>query len=353
MAPGSRPPLVRRLHRGLGGCPGRDPVAPSLAVALTQDPERLRADPGMAEPSSPAAWRSPGRADPAAGARGDAAGDRRAGTRRVVRGRGGRAVRRGLAALGVPIDVADMAGHRADLAYATARSVRRRRRARAPAELTGVRAARGTCGAGSSRRRPDPLGPDAGALAHVLRATARTRPSSRDADRMRVHPSTLLDDGHVGAAVDEVGGGRARAAPRAVGAPSGDTIGLVTADADGPRRGPLHDNLLRRVRLRGCSRPTRASSLQNRGACFTLEPAHPNRARWPAPGPPTRSRRSSCSGPAGSRPSPATMGGSAAAADRRAMVLLRAFRLGMIRPTPSPRHAGSSVACRRKARPPR
>ena len=77
---------------------------------------------------------------------------------------------------------------------------------------------------------PDPDGPDAGAIARVIDAAARDRDRHlADPDRMIVHPSTLLDDGHLAGLADEIRLER----PAPLGHADGDTIALVTADAEG------------------------------------------------------------------------------------------------------------------------
>ena len=55
---------------------------------------------------------------------------------------------------------------------------------------------------------PDPLGPDAALLAMIFRAASRDRDLHlADPEAMRIHPSTLLDDGHLAALDDEVRAG--------------------------------------------------------------------------------------------------------------------------------------------------
>jgi gamma-glutamyltranspeptidase len=117
---------------------------------------------------------------------------------------------------------------------------------------------------------PDPHGPDAGALAHVFAAAARDRDRHlADPDHMLVHPSTLLDDGHIAALGDEV---RASAVARP--SPGGDTVALVTADAGG-----WAVSLIQSLFWdfgSGICEPETGIVAQNRGTCFTLEPDHPN-----------------------------------------------------------------------------
>ncbi len=118
---------------------------------------------------------------------------------------------------------------------------------------------------------PDPAGADAGTLALIASAASRDRDRHlADADAMPVHPSTLLDDGHLAALADEV-----RERDPATPAPMpGNTIALVAADAQG-----WAVSLIQSLAAgfgSGICEPTTGIVLQNRGAGFTLDPAHPN-----------------------------------------------------------------------------
>jgi gamma-glutamyltranspeptidase len=301
-------------------------VATSLAETIGEDAARLRSDPGLAGVFYPdgqaAALRTPIR-QPALGATLQAIAER--GSQVWYGGEVGARYVHGLAALGVPIDLADMAGHRADLGTPL--------RARFgdvdvlvhPPNSQGFVLLEALSVVDRLGLDPDPLAPDAGVLAHVLRAAARDRDRHlADADRMRVHPSTLLDDGHLGGVADEVRAGVPGVAP-GLAHRSGDTIALVTADAEG--RGVSLIQSLYDGFGAGLLEPDTGVVAQNRGACFTLEPGHPNRLL------------------AGARPAhtlmpvvvqregrleavTGTMGGSAQP-QIVAMALLRAFRLGM------------------------
>ncbi|TMK12652.1 MAG: gamma-glutamyltranspeptidase, partial [Actinobacteria bacterium] len=90
-------------------------------------------------------------------------------------------------------------------------------------------------------------------------------------EHMTVHPSTLPDDGHLASLADEIRLERAATPPPR---PSGDTIALVTADAEG-----FAVSLIQSLFWgfgSGICEPTTGIVAQNRGACFTLEPGHPN-----------------------------------------------------------------------------
>ena len=306
-------------------------VAPSLAETIEEEAARFRADPGLAAvfyPSGePAAVRTPVR-QPALGVTLQAIAEQ--GPQVWYGGEAGARYVDGLTALGVPIDLADLAGHRADLGTPL--------RARFGAVdvlvhppnsqgfvLLEALAVLDRLGLDRLGLDPDPFGVDAGVLANVLRATARDRDRHlADPDRMRVHPSTLLDDGHLGAVADEVRAG-VPGAPPGLEHRSGDTIALVTADAEG--RGVSLIQSLYDGFGSGLLEPATGVVAQNRGACFTLEADHPNRLLGGArPAhtlmPVIVQRDGRLEAVAG------TMGGSAQP-QIVAMALLRACRLGM------------------------
>jgi gamma-glutamyltranspeptidase/glutathione hydrolase len=118
---------------------------------------------------------------------------------------------------------------------------------------------------------PDPSGPDAGTLALIASAAGRDRDRHlADPEAMAVHPSTLLDDGHLASLADEV---RARdvATPAAT---RGDTIALVAADADGWAVSLIQSLA---AGFGACiAEPSTGIVLQDRGAGFALDPDHPN-----------------------------------------------------------------------------
>jgi len=121
---------------------------------------------------------------------------------------------------------------------------------------------------------PDPLGPDAGALALLFRAASLDRDRHlADPDHMRVHPHSLLEDGHIAGLCEEVRSGRpvpVDVDPTA----QGGTAGLAAADADGwavsliQSLGPGFGA--------GILEPDTGMVAQGRGSGFTLDPEHPN-----------------------------------------------------------------------------
>jgi gamma-glutamyltranspeptidase/glutathione hydrolase len=88
---------------------------------------------------------------------------------------------------------------------------------------------------------------------------------------MTTHVSTLLDDGHLAALADEVRGDvPVPPHPR----PSGDTIALVAIDASGYAVS-LIQSLFNGFGA-GILEPSTGIVAHDRGACFVLEPGHPN-----------------------------------------------------------------------------
>jgi gamma-glutamyltranspeptidase len=122
---------------------------------------------------------------------------------------------------------------------------------------------------------PDPLGPDAGVLALVFAAANRDRDHHlADPDAMRVHPSTLLDDGHLAGLADRVRDGASSEAVPGHRHGTGDTIAMVTADAEGWAVSliqSLWDSF-----GSGILEPDTGIVAHDRGGCFTLETGHPN-----------------------------------------------------------------------------
>ncbi len=122
---------------------------------------------------------------------------------------------------------------------------------------------------------PDPFGPDAGVLALAFAAANRDRDHHlADPEAMLVHPSTLLDDGHLAGLADRI---RDAAPPSAVPGHrhgTGDTIAMVTADAEGWAVSliqSLWDSFGSAI-----LEPETGIVAHDRGGCFTLEPGHPN-----------------------------------------------------------------------------
>jgi gamma-glutamyltranspeptidase/glutathione hydrolase len=184
----------------------------------------------------------------------------------------GRRLASGLAAVGSALTVADLEAHRADVVAPLVGRFRDDLDVRvAPPNSQGfvlLEILELVDRMGIDR---DPSGSDAGTLALIFSAAARDRDLHlADPDAMRVHPSTLLDDGHLAALSDGV---RERYAATPASA-LGDTIALVAADARG-----WAVSLIQSLAAgfgSGILEPATGIVPQNRGAGFTLDAAHPN-----------------------------------------------------------------------------
>lgn len=250
-------------------------VAPSLAAELIEDADRLSADPGLAAVffpgGMPAAVHTQVR-QPALGETLRAIAER--GPEVWYGGEVGEHYAEGLRAMGVPIDLTDMVAHGADLGAPLRAGFGEVDVLVHPPNSQGFVLLETLAVIERLGLYPDPLGVDAGTLALVFRATARDRDRHlADAERMIVHASTLLDDGHLGAVADLVREG-VPGPPVSSGHHGGDTIGLVTADAEG--RGVSLIQSLYDGFGSGLLEPATGVVAQSRGACFTLEPGHPN-----------------------------------------------------------------------------
>lgn len=249
-------------------------VAPSLAGALENQPT-LAEDPGLAAtyfeagtPRSEAATF----ANPALGGTLEAIATE--GPEVLYGGELGRRYAAGLRELGVPIDAADLEGQEATTLSPLVGAYRDLDVRVAPPTSQGFVLLEILAAIERLGIDPDPLGPDAGALALLFRAASLDRDRHlADPAHMRVHPHALLDDGHIGALCGEVREGR----PVPVEVPSGrgrGTTGLVAADADGwavsliQSLGPGFGS--------GIMEPSTGIVAQGRGSGFTLDPHHPN-----------------------------------------------------------------------------
>jgi gamma-glutamyltranspeptidase/glutathione hydrolase len=277
-AQGANLPWADAFIAAIAYAHGGTNVARSLAETLAEDADRLVDDIGMAEvffpDGRPAALHEQVR-QPALGATLQAIAE--GGPSTWYGGEVGARYADGLRALGVPIDLADMAGHRADLGTPLRARFRDVDVLVHPPNSQGFVLLEALRLVERLSIDPDPLGADAGVLAHVLRAAARDRDLHlADPDTMRLHPSTLLDDGHLGAIADTVREGvpGGEDAFHRSGHRSGDTVALVTADAQG-RGVSLIQSLFDGFGA-GLLEPATGVVAQNRGACFTLEPGHPN-----------------------------------------------------------------------------
>jgi gamma-glutamyltranspeptidase len=181
----------------------------------------------------------------------------------------------GLQAIGSPMTLDDLAMHRADLAAPLIGRYRDLDIRVVPPNSQGFVLLQVLALAERLEIDPDPLGSDAGVLALAFAAANRDRDHHlADAEAMRVHPSTLLDDGHIAGLADRVRDSLAFGSEQDRHRGRGDTIALVTADAEGWAVSliqSLWDSF-----GSGVMEPETGIVAHDRGNCFTLEPGHPN-----------------------------------------------------------------------------
>jgi gamma-glutamyltranspeptidase len=265
--------------QGVAFAYGGAAVSRSLASSLDHRGERLRGDPGIGgiffPDGRPAAEHDLVR-QPALGATLQAIAD--LGPSAVYGGAVGERYASGLAGAGVPIGIADLAEHTAELGSPLRTRYRDVDVLTHPPNSQGFVLLEILATIERLGIDPDPLGPDAPILARIARAAARDRDLHLATDdRMRLHASSMLDDGHLAALGDEVRGdvGFEALQPAAgTSRPSGDTVALVTADIEG-RAVSLIQSLFDGFGS-GILEPSTGIVAQNRGACFTLDPEHVN-----------------------------------------------------------------------------
>ena len=249
------------------------PVTRSLAATLAAPDEPFGADPGLSAIFFADGSPSPAGEtvhQPALGA--TLAGIAEAGPEVLYGGDIGRAYVSGLNDAGSAISIEDLAAHRALVLPPLAAAFRGLHVSVVPPNSQGFVLLEILALLERLRVDADPHGPEAGTIARVFASSARDRDRHLgDPEHMTVHPSTFLDDGHLASLADEIRLERAAAPPPR---PNGDTIALVTADAEG-----FAVSLVQSLFWgfgSGICEPTTGIVAQNRGACFTLEPEHPN-----------------------------------------------------------------------------
>jgi gamma-glutamyltranspeptidase len=186
----------------------------------------------------------------------------------------GSALVEGLRELGCPITLDDLRDHRADLGSPLRARYRDMDVMVVPPNSQGFALLEILLAIERLGIDPDPFGTDAGALALTIRAAGADRDRHlADPSRMRIHPSELLDDGHIAAICDDVRGGGATVGQGAV--PGGtDTVALVTADADGNAVSLIQS--LYKSFGSGILEPQTGIVVHDRAACFSPVPGHPN-----------------------------------------------------------------------------
>ncbi len=276
---GARFDWPRHLATAIGYAHDGIPVAPSLAQTLADGTE-LAGDPGIAHvffPGGAALREGDLLRQPALGTTLEALAA--GGPGELYGGDIGRRYAGGLRAAGSPIAVEDLAGHRVELTSPLLGRYRDLDVRVVPPNSQGFVLLEIMAAIERLGIDPDPLGPDAPTIALVVRAARADRDRHlADPLAMRVHPGVLLDDGHLAALCDEVRDGLAGVAsppPTAPGGPHhGDTIGLVTADAEGNAVSliqSLYDGM-----GSGILEPATGIVAHSRGAQFVLDPEHPN-----------------------------------------------------------------------------
>lgn len=249
-------------------------VSRDLAGALSRREDLLRADPGAAGVFLAGGVPVEGDrlAQPALAATLDRIA--RDGAGALYRGEAAGRLAAGLRDAGVPIDDGDLAAHAAELVPPLRGRYRDVDVLVTPPPSQGVVLLEALAAVERLGIDPDPGGTDAGIIAEVLTAAGADRDRHlADPDAMTLHVSALLDDGHIAALCDAVRvGGDRHVEPRPPA--DGDTVALVTADADGWAVSLLQS--LYSAFGSGILEPSTGLLLHDRGACFTLESGHPN-----------------------------------------------------------------------------
>jgi gamma-glutamyltranspeptidase len=252
------------------------PVAPSLARSLEEERRLVTADPGLAGVLAPA-----GRPLE----EGESlVQERLAATLRRLAGEGvedlyhgeiAAGLADGMAAVGCPLDAADLAAHRTDLEPALGACIGGEQVLTMGANSQGFSLLQ-ILAAVEALEIDDPLGAGAPLLAAVFRESADDRDRHlADPQAMDRPVESLLTAEHIAALA---GRARTRTIPRpAAVRPGGDTVAVVAADDR------LAVSLIESLFYgfgSGILEPRTGIILHNRGACFSADPASPN-ARGP------------------------------------------------------------------------
>ncbi len=265
----SRLGLARALEPAITAAREGVAVSRSLGASLAADAERLRADPGLAAiffPHGGPLAEGETFADHALAATLEAIRD--LGPAALYEGPVGERLVQGLRALGSPMTIEDLARHEPELDSPLAARYRDLHVRVVPPNSQGFVLLEILAAVELLGIDPDPLGPDAPTLAELFAATAADRDRHNADPRFaRVPVGDLLDEGHLAGLVEAVREGRGAR-------PSGDTIALVAADAEGWAISliqSLYDGFGAGIR-----EPETGVICHNRGSAFVLDLDHPN-----------------------------------------------------------------------------
>jgi gamma-glutamyltranspeptidase len=276
-AQGASRPWAEAFEAGIAAAAGGFPVSRDLAGTLARRAADLRADPGFREVFF--AGGVPGEGarlvQPALGRTLEALAS--GGADVLYAGELAGPFVEGLRSAGVPISVEDLESHTVDLVPPL-----RGRHGGIDVSVTppgsqGFVLLEALAALERLEIDPDPVGPDAAALAMILRAASADRDRHlADPDTMALHVSALLDEGHIAALCESVRGHDRHLTTVEEPQRSGDmdTVALVTGDAEGwgvSLIQSLSDDF-----GAGILEPATGIAVHDRGACFTLEPGHPN-----------------------------------------------------------------------------
>ena len=245
----------------------------SVAATLEDSADELAGDPGLAAIFYPSGLPLPLFApfhQPALGDTLQAIAER--GPDALYRGDVGRRYVDGLRAIGSPLTPQDLELHEASVLPPLRGRFRDLHLSVAPPNSQGYALLQHLAAIERLGFDPDPTGPAAALHAITAHVVGRDRDRHlADPERMTVHPSTLLEDGHLAALCDEIRAGVP--GPDAARA-GGDTIALVAADAQGWAVSLIQS--LSESFGAGILEPSTGIVAHDRGDCFSTEPGHPN-----------------------------------------------------------------------------
>ncbi|MFG1704203.1 gamma-glutamyltransferase family protein [Nonomuraea sp. M3C6] len=245
-------------------------VAPGLAVAIAEAAELIADDAGMRAVFSPGGTllaegetlrqEALGATLTALAAHGPEA---------LYGGRVGELLAAGLRSLGSAVTLADLASYQAELTAPLCRAFRGRQVFTSPPNTHGFLLLQALGAVAEHEDAADPLGAGAGRLARIFHRGIGDRGRHLGDPRFAtVDVDALLDPGYLRRLATE------QAEPATSGRAGGDTVAVVTADADGWAVS-LIQSLFHSFGS-GVLEPSTGILLHNRGSFFSLDPASPN-----------------------------------------------------------------------------